>query len=257
MKKVFTLLIVLCLLSAAVLSVAASPARLVDDAELLSSKEAERIEKKLDKLSQAQDMDIVIVTVDSTDGEDPMDFADDYYDDHGYGSDGILLLVSMEDSDWWVSTTGYGIQVITDAGLDYMADQFVPYLSDGEYAEAFETFITLCEDFIEQANSGEPYDRGNLPKGEFKLGRNLLICLVIGLVVALIATGVMKSKLKSVRMQAKADDYMVPGSLELSRSRDLFLYTHVSRREKPQASSGSSTHIGSSGTSHGGGGGKF
>lgn len=257
MKKLIAFLTALCLVGALALTAGASPARLVDDADLLTSKEAERIEKKLDKLSQAQDMDIVIVTVDSTDGEDPEDFADDFYDYSGYGSDGILLLVSMEDRDWFVSTTGYGITVITDAGLECMADQFVPYLSDGEYAEAFETFIDLCDDFIEQANTGEPYDRSNLPKGDFKLGRNLIICLVIGLVVALIATGVMKGKLKSVRMQAKADDYMVPGSLELTRSRDLFLYSQVTRREKPQASSGSSTRVGSSGTSHGGGGGRF
>jgi len=229
----------------------------VDHGDLLSGKEAERIEKQLDKLSDQYDMDIVIVTVDSTDGEDPMDFADDFYDYNDYADDGILLLISMEENDWWVSTTGYGITVVTDAGLEYMADQFVPYLSDGEYATAFETFIDLCGEFIDQANSGDPYDTHNLPKAPFRFGLNLVIALGIGLVVALIATGVMKGKLKTVRMQARADDYLIPGSLQLSQCKDLFLYTHVDRREKPKSSSGSSTHVSSSGTTHGGGGGKF
>ena len=67
----------------------------------------------------------------------------------------------------------------------------------------------------------------------------------------------MKAKLKTVRQQAKADDYMTPGSLHLTYSRDLFLYTHLDRREKPKSDSGSSTHTSSSGTTHGGGGGKF
>lgn len=257
MKKILMLLAVLCLLTGCIVPAFATAPRLVDDADLLSSREAEEIEEQLDELSEQYDMDIVIVTVDSTDGADPMDFADDYYDYNDYASDGILLLVSMEDSDWWVSTTGYGIEVITDAGLEYMSDRFVPYLSDGEYATAFETFIALCDDFIDQANSGDPYDSHNLPKEPFSFGLNLVIALVVGLLAAFIVTGIMKSKLKSVRMQAKADDYLVPGSLQLSRSQDLFLYTHVDRREKPKSSSGSSTHVSSSGRTHGGGGGKF
>lgn len=257
MKKLLVTVLTLCLLISCITPVFATSPRLVDDADLLSSQEAEKIEAKLDKLSNQYDMDIVIVTVDSTEGEDPQDFADDYFDYNDYADDGILLLVSMEENDWWVSTTGYGIQVVTDAGLDYMADQFVPYLSDGEFATAFETFIELCDEFIGQANSGDPYDTHNLPKAPFRFGLNLVIALVIGLVVAFIATGVMKGKLKTVRMQAKADDYLTPGSLQLTRSQDLFLYTHVDRREKPKSSSGSSTHVSSSGTTHGGGGGKF
>ena len=186
-----------------------------------------------------------------------MDFADDYYDYNGYRADGILLLVSMEDSNWWISTAGYGITAVTDAGLDYMSDQFVPYLSDEEFAQAFEKFADLCDEFITQAKTGDPYDSHNLPKEPFSLVTNLLIAFGIGLVVAWIVTGSMKAKLKTVRQQAKADDYIASGSLQLTHSRDLFLYTHLDRREKPKSGSGSSTHTSSSGTTHGGGGGKF
>ena len=57
--------------------------------------------------------------------------------------------------------------------------------------------------------------------------------------------------------QAKADDGIASGSLQLTRSRALFLYTHIDRREKSKSSSGSSTHTSSSGTTHGGGGGQY
>ena len=256
-RKLFTLMLILCLVAGLTLTAYASSAYLVDDAGLLTDAEFSKLEKKLAKISDSHDVDIVIVTVDSTDGEDLMDFADDFYDYNGYREDGILLLVSMDGGDWWVSTTGYGITAITDAGLDYMSDRFVPYFSDEEFAEGFTVFAELCDEFITQAESGDPYDSHNLPKEPFNFVVSLLIALGIGLVVAWLVTGSMKAKLKTVRQQAKADDYMTPGSLQLTYSRDLFLYTHIDRREKPKSSSGSSTHTSSSGTTHGGGGGKF
>lgn len=256
-RKLFTLMLILCLVAGLSLTAYASSNHLVDEAGLLTDTEAANLEAKLSQISDRHNVDIVIVAVDSTDGKSPMDFADDYYDYNGYRTDGILLLVSMDDSDWWVSTTGYGITAITDAGLDYMSNRFVPYLSDGEFAQAFEKFVDLCDEFITQAKTGDPYDSHNLPKEPFSLVTNLLIALGIGLVAAWIVTGSMKAKLKTVRQQAKADDYMPPGSLHLTYSRDLFLYTHLDRREKPKSSSGSSTHTSSSGTTHGGGGGKF
>ena len=85
------------------------------------------------------------------------------------------------------------------------------------------------------------------------------IALVIGFVLAKIVVGVMKGQLKTVRYQAAADSYVKSGSMDITESRDMFLYHTVTRTEKPEndSSSGSSTHTSSSGTTHGGGGGKF
>ena len=69
----------------------------------------------------------------------------------------------------------------------------------------------------------------------------------------------MKSKLKSVRMQATAEDYAVPGSMILTANWDRLVNKTVTTRriERENSSSGSSTHSSSSGTSHGGSKGKF
>lgn len=256
-RKLFILITVLCLLTACILPAYAASPRLVDEAELLSGADCAEIESQLNAISARYGVDVVILTTESTEGSSPMAYADDYYDYHDYSADGVLLLVSMEDSDWWISTTGYGIQAFTDAGINYIADQVVPCLSDGDYAIAFETYAGLCESFLAQAKSGDPYDTHNLPKESFRLALNLAIALIAGLVAAFLATGSMKKKLKSVSQQAKADDYVTPGSLHISHSHDFHLYTHLDRREKAQSSSGSSTHTSSSGTTHGGGGGKF
>lgn len=265
MKRWITCLFALCLcvtLTMPAFADATLP-RLVDDADLLSNREEAAVLADLDEISERQQVDVVVVTVDSLDGKSPMMFADDFYDDNGYGFgasyDGVLLLVSMEDSDWYVSTCGYAITAITDAGLDYMSDQFVPFLSDGDFAEAFSTYARLCDEFITQAKTGEPFDVGNLPKEPFSVFGTLLLALVIGLVVALIVTGVMKGQLKTVRPQPAAANYMKGGSLQITESRDLFLYRNVTRTAKPKntGSGGSGTHVSSAGRVHGGGGGKF
>ena len=86
---------------------------------------------------QRQQFDVAVVTADTLDGKTPMAYADDFYDYNGYGfgesKDGVLLLVSMEDRDWWITTTGYGITAITDAGREYMSERFLPAMSEDVY----------------------------------------------------------------------------------------------------------------------------
>ena len=231
----------------------------VDGAGLLTDSEERNLESKLKDIGESHDMDIVVVTAESLEGATPQDYADDYYDYNGYADDGILLLVAMEDRDWYISTKGFGIEAVTDEGLDYMSEQFLGDLSDGNYYDSFVIYADLCDDFITQAEKGDAYDVGNLPKEPFQPFMSLLISHGIGLVVAFVVTQVMKSQLKSVRFQPEASNYIKAGSMHVTQSRDLFLYKHIDRRAKPKESEsgGSSTHVSSSGSTHGGGGGKF
>ena len=265
-KRILTVLfaLLLCMVVVIPTFAASDLPRLVDNADLLTDSEESTLLSKLNEISERQQADVVVVTADTLDGKTPMDYADDFYDYNGYSfgadKDGVLLLVSLEDRDWWMSTTGYGITAITDAGIEYISEKFLSDLSDGDYADAFTTYAELCDDFFTQARSGQPYDTGHMPKQPFNIARNLLIALIVGFVIALIATGVMKGKLKTVRFQSAASNYVKANSMNVTESRDMFLYTHVDRRAKPKdtdSSSGSGTHTSSSGSTHGGGGGKF
>ena len=241
---------------------------LVDEAGLLSEEESSTLINKLEEISQRQENEVAVVTVNSLEGKTAEAYADDYYDYNGYGygenDDGLLLLVSMGEREWAVTTYGYCHTVaFTDAGLDYISSEFRRKLSSGEYAKAFDCFADLCDDFLTQAATGEPYDVDNMPKGKvspFWLYTDLVVAFFISF-------GIVKGKarnLKSVKKQESAKAYERSGSLSLRRSTDSFVNRIVTqktiRNEKNSSSGssgGSSSHISSSGRSHGGTSGKF
>jgi len=231
--------------------------RLADNADLLTDAEEQELLAELDSISENHDMDVVVVTIDDLYGENITATADDYYDYHGFGVDGVLLMVSEYDREWAISTAGYGITAFTDAGIDYMSSCFVDEMSDGDYYSAFHEFAELCDEFILQARQGRPYDSGNLPRGSFNFLRFALISLGVGLFVALLVTGTWRSKLKTVYSRPDVNQCVRPGSLVLTNSREIFLYRQVHRTKRVKSSSGSSTHTSSSGRSHGGRSGSF
>ena len=272
---------------------------LVDDADLLTDSEEAALLSLLETKSANVKADIAVVTVNGTDGQDVDAFAKDYYDYNGYGqgdnNDGVLLLISMAERDYWITTTGFCIEAITDYGLEKIENDFLSALSGGYYADAFQTFAADCETLISAARQGNVYDYyisssdpnngyggyyndaynyfdgdSYLPQSEpaFSVSGNILLALAIGFVLALITVFSMKGKLKTVRRKYEASNYVVPGSLALRANEDRFLYSTVAQTPIPQhdedhsshggfSGGGSSVNFGSSGVSHGGGGGKF
>ena len=173
------------------------------------------------------------------------------------------MLLSMEDRDWAISTHGFAITAFTDAGQNYMTDHFLSYISDGEYAQGFQKYAELCDQFLTQAKEGEPYDTDNLPKGSVAFVW-LPIDIVIGCIIAFFRAQGKKKRLKTVRKKVSARDYIVQGSLKARTNREILLNRTVSSRDisssddsSSGSGGGSSTHTSSSGETHGGSSGKF
>ncbi|MBE6655775.1 MAG: hypothetical protein E7609_02755 [Ruminococcaceae bacterium] len=57
----------------------------------------------------------------------------------------------------------------------------------------------------------------------------IIVCLVIGLAVGLTVTLLMKRSMSTVRKQKRADVYVEKDSFSLTESRDIFLYSTVTR----------------------------
>lgn len=248
----------------------------VDNADLLTAEEESTLEAYLESKSNEFRFDIVVLTVNSLDGKTAEAYADDYYDYTGYGygenHDGCLLLVAMDDREWHLSTTGYGITALTDAGIDYISNHFLDDLSNGDYLNAFEMYAYLVSAFVEQSDTGDAYDYNNLDEFDpyysaddysssnsgGSVGSAVLAGVIAGAIITAIFMSILKGKMKTVYHKAQANDYLINDSLEITGAHDIFVTSHVTKTAKESKSSGgSSTHSGSSGTSHGGGGGRF
>ena len=106
MKKrisVFLISILLCLACAFPVW-AGTVSRLDDQAGLLDAEQQESLSSTLDEISERDQVDVVVVTVNSLEGKTAQAYAEDYFIDHGYGQ-GEMMTVFY--SCWiWETVTG-------------------------------------------------------------------------------------------------------------------------------------------------------
>ena len=126
----------------------------VDDADLLTDAETAELQQKLEALAEKYSKDAVILTTESTSGKSAMAYADDYYDEHGYAEDGILLLIDMGERKWWISTAGDCIDLFSDEQIAAIGDEVAAYLSDSDYTGAFDVFYDSVS-FTFSKNAGD------------------------------------------------------------------------------------------------------
>ncbi len=255
MKKVLSIILVMLMLTLPVCisASAMSTTMLVDSAELLSPSENAEISKQLAQISEKYSCDVLVFTTEEGRADGEGDYAEETFYDCGYSKDddACVLLVDMGSRNWEFYGRGLAHTAVNEDGFNYLADKFEPLLSEGEYYEAFEAFISGCDELFEMAKNGKPYTE------PFSLCISLVIALVVGFVIAFIVTAVMRGQLKSVRRQPGARDYVVDGSFKLTEKRDIFLYRHVSRVVKPQNNNSSGGRSFSSGGGASKGGGSF
>ena len=231
-------------------------ARVVDEADLLTADEEKALDAKLAAVEQSHKVRILIGTMQDTGGAALGKVANNVVDQIPADSGTIVLLLSMKERDWYISTDNKMRTRITDGkGIEYLSGEFLPDLKEGKYAAAFTTFAATTDEMLTYyEKEGEPYD----PANAFNL-----MAFGIALACALILGGIIYYMLceyeSNVRSAAEADAYLNHDSFQLTRSEDDFLYTTVTRRakEKKESSSGSNVSSSSRDSSHGGGGGKF
>ena len=232
MKKLMIFILSSLLMIFSVITVSAEGRDLVVDyADLLTDSEEAKLESYLAEIGDEWEYDIVVYTVDEIGVYSAHVYAEEFFDGNGYGKgdnkDGAILLVSMAERDWGI----FGTEM-SDSDAETIGENIVSYLSGGDYYDAFKAFADEVDDFK-----------------SFPLFGNLIMFFVIGLVVAFIVVSVMKGKLKSVRSADNAREYVRKDSFKLTHSRDLYLYSTVTRIARPKNTSSG----GSSGGSRGGG----
>ena len=274
LRKLTAIFLSLIVLSCCALSVSAKGySRVTDQADLLTSEEISYLEDYAAILKESYGIDAVIVTTDSLKGYSAQDYADNFYDNSGYGNDGVLFLLAMKEREWYISTSGSMIYILTDYGVQQVGNGIIPYLSDGLWFEGLCTYLHSLPKYLNADEEGTAIDGHADYSGDYYHGTqeeilyhsedyiaNFGISLICGIIVAGIVILIMRSSMNTKRAKRGAGEYMKAGSWKVTEHRDLFLYSRVTKTAKPQnntSGGGSSVHHSSGGRSHGGGGGRF
>lgn len=259
MKKItfftyFAFAVLFCLISS--FSVSASGTLYHDEAKLVSETEAEYLEKLLYEIENTYDTMLLIAVVNDTGYQSAYSYAEDYlYSALGSKNSGAILLLSMEERDWAVYATGGARSVLSDYRIDSIMNIVVSdYFSRNDYFDGFQGFINQCTAYIIQAeNEGIDVSEGvSYDDESLSLFSCILISLGIGAVAATVTVLILRGQLKSVKSARNATVYVDSGSFSLIESRDIFLYSTVTKTPKPQNNSS-----GSRSRSGGGRSGKF
>lgn len=242
--------------------------RVVDNAALFSSDEIASLESKIQNISSKYEMDIVIVTTDDVNGKSSRDFADDFFDYEGYGlgveKSGILMLINMEDREVYLSTAGKGENYFTDNRIESILDDVYYHLSDGDYFEGAEAFLSRTEGFLESGIPSNQYtvdENGNKIETREDIAARIGMSILIALVVSSVVCGIVVFSYRKPTAVAE-ESYIDRSTIKFTKRSDRFITSHTTSRKIPKNNNNSSggastTHTSSSGNSHGGGGRSF
>ena len=222
----------------------------VDNADLLTDEQEKEFNEKFISFTEKYEMEIAFVTVTSLDGKTAQQFADDFYDENGYGygenDDGLLLLYLPGEAgqrELYLTTHGEAIYELSDDMIGTILLEMKDDIINGNYSSALDSYISSVTEYIKPGVSI----------------MWLFIFVIVAIILVMMVLNIVASANNSVCKQTDAKVYVRSGSLVLAGRNDVFKGSYVNREEKVQenSNSGSSIHTSSSGRTHGGGEVKF
>ena len=136
-----------------------------------------------------------------------------------------------------------------------MAERFLDDFAIDDWYWGFNDYLDTCDEFLEMAANGEPFDVGSEPDS---LAGNLfgvLIAVIVSCAIALVICLIFRAQMKTARLATEAHDYQK--ELNLTNQYDRFSHRDIRRVYNPPKEDndgGGGTTINSGGFSHKSGG---
>ena len=280
MKRKFAVSLLLVLLLSLLLPVSALASSsgnlsyVTDSADILSESQRQELESMAAGISEKYQCGVYIVTT-----QDYTEFgrgsiencANEIFDKYlvGFGEtgDGILLLLSMNERDFWIDVHGsFGNFAFPYRVNDVLDNSFLSYFKQNDWFNGFKSYLVTVEQLLIPAEQNYPAYLESLQESQAEQEKMLKGAKGVGSVLAgvLTAAGVcggMKSKMKTAKEKNDADEYMTPASPHMRIVQDNFINRTRTVQvipQEPRDSGGSSGgHSGGGFSGHTGHGGKF
>ncbi len=214
-----------------------------DFAGLLSDDEVGKLEKVAATYSEKRETDFIILTTDDP-ALDVKDYMGDFYDEKGFGYDrehGNTAMITINIKTHDVQFGGFGKveKLLDDSRFEIIQGKITPALSDGDYLDAFTSFITLSSRYMQFKDGANPANPLYNTWVQFGLALILALVIVFGL-----------ARNPGMKTTVTANTYRDQQKTKVNQKRDRYIRTAVTKRRKPKQSSGS----GGGGPRGGGGG---
>ena len=232
-----------------------------DIAGILTDEELDTLESEAASISAAYACSTYILVLDNyrlyTDSDSTFNFCMETYEKYNLGwgadKDGILLMLSMSDRDYYLIIHGDGAgYAFTQDGRDQMQHRFLTYFGRDDYYGGFRKYLSECRRCLQAAAEGKPID----PFTKNDMETLVFFCLAPSLLLAVVVGYLLYKPMRTAVKQSSAGSYIVPGSTELRQRVDQFSHRTVHRRRRETDSGGSGRSHDSSG-GYSGSGGKF
>ena len=209
-----------------------------DAAGLLTTEQWQRLENTAKSISEQYRCGVYIVTLDDYRDfgsySSFWDFSEEFYTRYHMGlgerRNGILLILSMDDRDY--SLLAYGSDAnyaFTDYGKDVLENRFLDNFRRDDWNGGFSDYLDGCAELLSKAANGTPVDVSYDSRGEMPDSVSTAIIAGVPLLTGFGICEGMRRKMKPVRRQTKADEYILPGGIDLSLKRDVFVNRTVTR----------------------------
>lgn len=261
-----------------------------DEAGLLSSSDTEELEQKCIDSGDAAGVEIMILTHNDPNAIYAEDYIEDFEDKLPVG-DRVYLLVDMSNRVVFMEGYGAAETYIHSKRIDKIIDEITPYLSDGNYYDAFSIYIDRSAEYMgddSEINTDHDYsvgtpqnDNPNAPyydetwpdnygtsqnKAESPV-TNIWVQLFVAIIIGIITVSVMAIG-SGGRMTAGGSTYMDQNQSGLIGRKDIYVRTQLTKVPKPKDnpsnhsgggfnSGGFRGGVSSGGRSHSSGGGHF
>lgn len=233
-----------------------------DGAFILETDDENSLFKKAKKISDKHDINIIIYTEEEYIYNSRSRAEEVYLSYFAEHTDGILYYVNMQTRDYYFLTSGDVRKSLSDDyGLVEVENKVVSNLSDGFYYSSFNSFLKIVDKFEKEADFFLPYCFLNPYRTFGDIFIRFVIAAIAGVVIANIRTGSQKAKLKTVKPEPLAKNYVPEDGFNLSLNKNTFLFKNVTKTAIPKSTSsgggGGGRSGGGGGSSFGGRGGKF